>query len=475
MLFYEPLFLFIFFPTFYLLYLLGERRYWMRGAVILLGSIAFYEWSDPLFPMLVLGSAVIDWIIAGRIGRTERGARSAKLLLTLGVLLNLALLIHFKYTHFMIENLNVALAGFGVAAIQNPAIALPVGVSFVVFEKITYLVDVYRRVSRPARNLFTYLTYVFFFPKLLAGPIIKYHEIESQMARLPRANFDDFSAGLLRFMLGVVKKTILADTLARGADMVFAAPSGTLGFAEAWWGIFFFTFQIYFDFSAYSDMAIGLARMLGFRLLENFNMPYISCSITEFWRRWHISLSTWIREYLYLPLGGNRVRPARRYLNLWICFLASGLWHGAAWTYIAWGAYNGLFLVLDKLILLRVLARMPRWAANLFTFAVVVAGWIVFRATSLQQAGEFFATMLQPGLVSGRAHIFITPDMKTAALLAGFICVLPRLPGFDRLRAWVLDREWRALTLQTGISLLFVIAVVKAIADPFTPFLYFRF
>ncbi|MBV8577571.1 MAG: hypothetical protein JOZ58_21350, partial [Acetobacteraceae bacterium] len=250
MLFYEPLFLFIFFPTFYLLYLLGERRYWMRGAVILLGSIAFYEWSDPLFPMLVLGSAVIDWIIAGRIGRTERGARSAKLLLTLGVLLNLALLIHFKYTHFMIENLNVALAGFGVAAIQNPAIALPVGVSFVVFEKITYLVDVYRRVSRPARNLFTYLTYVFFFPKLLAGPIIKYHEIESQMARLPRANFDDFSAGLLRFMLGVVKKTILADTLARGADMVFAAPSGTLGFAEAWWGIFFFTFQIYFDFSA---------------------------------------------------------------------------------------------------------------------------------------------------------------------------------------------------------------------------------
>ena len=192
--------------------------------------------------------------------------------------------------------------------------------------------------------------------------------------------------------------------------MVFAAPSGTIGFAEAWWGIIFFTFQIYFDFSAYSDMAIGLARMLGFRLFENFNMPYIACSITEFWRRWHISLSTWIREYLYVPLGGNRVKPSRRYLNLWLCFLASGLWHGAAWTYIAWGAYNGLFLVLEKLFLLRFLDRLPRWTANLFTFAVVMVGWTVFRAHSLPQAGEFFAAMAQPGLASGKAPIFITPD-----------------------------------------------------------------
>ena len=306
MLFYEPLFLFVFFPTFYLLYLLGERRYWLRGGIILLGSFAFYEWSDPLFPLLVLGSAVIDWVIAGRMDRMERGSLSAKLLLALGVVLNLALLVHFKYTHFLIDNLNVVLSGFSVAALQNPLIALPVGVSFVVFEKITYLVDVYRRVSRPARNLFTYLIYVFFFPKLLAGPIIKYHEIEAQLMRLPKANFDDFSAGLLRFMLGVVKKTIIADTLARGADMIFAAPSGTIGFAEAWWGMIFFTFQIYFDFSAYSDMAIGLARMLGFRLFENFNMPYIACSITEFWRRWHISLSTWIRE---VPVRAARRQP----------------------------------------------------------------------------------------------------------------------------------------------------------------------
>src|SRR5271166_2276274 len=374
MLFYEPLFLFVFLPTVYLLYLLVERRYWLRGGVILLASIAFYEWSDPLFPLIVLASSAIDWGIGGRLARVPEGSRQARLLLALGVILNLALLVHFKYTHFLLDNLNVAFDGFGVAQIANPTIALPVGVSFVVFEKITYLVDIHRRISQPARNLFRYLIYVFFFPKLLAGPIIKYHEIEAQLIRLPNANFDDFSAGLLRFMLGVVKKTLIADTLARGADVIFASAPDGIGFTQAWLGVIFFTFQIYFDFSGYSDMAIGLARMFGFRLFENFNMPYISCSMTEFWRRWRISLSTWIREYLYIPLGGNRAGPGRRYLNLWLCFLASGLWHGAAWTYVVWGAYNGLFLVLDKLFLLRVLDRMPRLLANAITFMIVVVG-----------------------------------------------------------------------------------------------------
>ena len=408
--------------------------------------------------------------------RMERGSRRAKLLLALGVVLNLALLVHFKYTHFFIDNLNVVLSGFSVAAIQNPLIALPVGVSFVVFEKITYLVDVYRRVSRPARNLFKYLIYVFFFPKLLAGPIIKYHEIEAQLMRLPKANFDDFSAGLLRFMLGVVKKTIIADTLARGADMIFAAPSGTIGFAEAWWGIIFFTFQIYFDFSAYSDMAIGLARMLGFRLFENFNMPYIACSITEFWRRWHISLSTWIREYMYVPLGGNRVKPSRRYLNLWLCFLASGLWHGAAWTYIAWGAYNGLFLVLEKLFLLRFLDRLPPLDRQ-FVHLRRRDGGLDRVPRSFAAAGGRVLRgdgPTRPRLGQG-PDLHHTGHMTIAAAIAAFVCVVPRLPGFDRLRDWVANGPARGIAVQTALSLLFVVAVGKAVADPFTPFLYFRF
>lgn len=475
MLFYEPLFLFIFLPTFYLLYLAGERRYGLRLTVILLGSFVFYEWSDPIFPLLVVLSALLDWLIGRFIGRMRRGAPSARWLLACGILLNLALLVHFKYTHFLLDNLNAVLTGFSWQAIENPAIALPVGVSFVVFEKITYLVDIYRRVSLPARSILNYLTYVFFFPKLLAGPIIKYHEIDQQMARLPKANPDDFSAGMLRFMLGVVKKTILADTLAKGADMMFAAPAGTVGFGQAWLGILLFTFQIYFDFSAYSDMAIGLARMLGFRLLENFNMPYISCSITEFWRRWHISLSTWIREYLYVPLGGNRAGKARQYLNLWLCFLASGLWHGAAWTYVAWGAYNGLFLVLDKLFLLRALNRLPRLLANAVTFLVVVIGWTIFRANSMTQAGGLLAAMSSPGRPSTNSGVWFSPDIMWALFVSAAVCATPRLPGFRALRARIETGGGLAVAAQTGIALLFVIAVGKAVADPFSPFLYFRF
>ena len=276
-------------------------------------------------------------------------------------------------------------------------------------------------------------------------------------------------------MLGVVKKTVLADTLAAGADMTFAADPARLGFADAWWGVLFFTFQIYIDFSAYSDMAIGLARMFGFRLNENFNQPYIACSITEFWRRWHISLSTWIREYLYIPLGGNRVAPWRRYANLWVCFLASGLWHGAAWTYVAWGAYNGLFLVLERLFLLRWLDRMPRLAANALTFAVTVAGWLLFRAGSLGQAGGMAAAMLQPGRPGLVAGLYRTPPMLAAAGAALLISFLPRVPGFDRLGGNVAAAPAGRAALDLALSLLFVFALAKALADPFKPFLYFRF
>ena len=475
MLFYEPLFLFVFFPTFYLIYLLAERRARARLVVILVASVLFYFWSEPLFVPVVFASALLDYLLGRRIARLPQGSAAAKALLAIGVLANLGILFHYKYTRFLIENLNGVLHGLSAAPLSIPDIILPIGVSFIVFEKITYVVDIHRRVSRPAPRFSTYLLYVFFFPKLLAGPIIKYHEMEAQLAALPAARWDDISTGFLRFMLGVVKKTLIADTVALGADRVFAADPRAIGFSDAWLGVLFFTFQIYFDFSAYSDMAIGIARMLGFRLRENFNMPYLSCSMTEFWRRWHISLATWIRDYLYIPLGGNRVPVARRYLNLWICFLASGLWHGAAWPYIAWGAYNGLFLVLDKLFLLRVLNRMPPVLANLLTFLVVVVGWTIFRARSLGQAGAFFSAMLHPGLVGHAVGVFITPDITVAAALAGFICAVPRIPGYEWLRRVAFGSPGRTLATQTALALVFVLAVGKAVADPFTPFLYFRF
>ncbi|MEJ1978913.1 MAG: MBOAT family protein [Acetobacteraceae bacterium] len=398
MLFTEPLFLFIFLPAVFGLWLsLPGLRLWL----LLAASLVFYAWGEPRFVPVVIASALLDYALAQRIAR---GARWA---LPLGVAANLAVLVYYKYMGFLGATLSLTV----------PAVALPIGVSFVVFEKITYLVDVARGLSPAAAGFGRYLAYVMFFPKLLAGPIIKYHEIEAQFRSPRHARVFD---GFARFMLGVIKKVLLADVLGTGADAVFAMPPGTVGFVNAWAGVLLFTLQIYLDFSAYSDMAIGLARMFGFDLRENFNRPYISCSITEFWRRWHISLSTWIREYLYIPLGGNRVGAMRRLLNLWICFFASGLWHGAAWTYVLWGAYHGVFLVLEKLFLLRLLDRLPRLAANALTLLVVMVGWTIFRTHSLGQLEAFLAAMVQPARAG--AGLFWQNDVRVAACVGVVIC-----------------------------------------------------
>jgi len=471
MLFYEPLFLFVFFPTLYLLYIAVGGRARTRFAVLLVASLFFYLWSEPLFVPIVLISCVLDYAL----GRGIASGTNARALLTLGILANLGILFRYKYTGFLVDNLDTLLVAGGMSPVHVGQVALPIGVSFIVFEKITYLVDIHRGRSRPAPNLSTYLLYVFFFPKLLAGPIIKYHEMDAQLVHMPRVASMDIVDGFGRFMLGVVKKTLLADTLSAGADNAFTTDLRLIGFGDAWWGVVFFTFQIYFDFSAYSDMAIGIARMLGFRLRENFDMPYISCSITEFWRRWHISLSTWIREYLYIPLGGNRVEPARQYLNLWVCFLASGLWHGAAWTYVLWGAYNGLFLMLDRLFLLRVLDRLPRLAANAITFLITMVGWTIFRANSLAQAETFLGAMARPGLASRADTIWLRGDIVTAAIVAAAICATPRLPGFAACHAALARQPARWTVVQMAVALLFVCAVGKAVTDPFKPFLYFRF
>ena len=471
MLFYEPLFLFLFFPIVLTAFLLAQRRAGLRAWVLLAASVFFYLWSEPLFVPVVLATCWAEYGLSKRINAGDRG----RLWLTLGVLMNAGVLVYYKYTGFAVDNLDVLLVRAGLRPWHIGQIALPIGVSFIVFEKITYLIDIHRGRSSPAPSFARYLLYVFLFPKLLAGPIIKYHELEAQIVASGRIRPGDLAVGFRRFMLGVVKKTILADTLAGGADAIFSANMATLSFTDAWWGVLFFTFQIYIDFSAYSDMAIGLARMFGFRLNENFNKPYISCSITEFWRRWHISLSTWIRDYLYIPLGGNRVAPWRRYANLWICFLASGLWHGAAWTYVAWGAYNGFFLVAERLFLARVLDRMPRLAANSVTFLVTVVGWTVFRAASLGQAGHFLRVMTDFGSYAAPATVWRTTPMLTATGAAALISFLPRVPGFDRTALWVMATPPGRFAVELVLSLLFVFALAKALAEPFKPFLYFRF
>lgn len=508
MLFYEPLFLFLFGPAVYLLYLFFGAARSRRALILLAASVVFYAWSEPVFVFIVFGSVALDLYVAQRIAassdslilRSERssclegggslspsrfetrpsnapqheGDKERARWLALGVVGNLAILVYYKYTGFLALNLDALLKALTLPGINIPQIALPIGVSFIVFEKITYLVDVYRGVTAPARGPLLYGLYVFFFPKLLAGPIIKYHDIARQFEAMPHADLDDFVLGFSRFMLGVVKKLLLADTLASGADMIFARDVGTLGFAEAWAAVIFFTFQIYFDFSGYSDMAIGLARMFGFRLLENFNMPYVATSITDFWRRWHMSLTSWIREYLYFPLGGNRRGEARTYFNLWICFFASGIWHGAAWTYVAWGAYNGVFLVLDRLFLVERLKRLPDWLANLVTFFIVMIGWTLFRATSFPQAGALLSLMARPW-AQASAPVAIPQEYIVIALISAAICVAQRVAlyfeGFD----WTVAARRYALASNSALSILFVAALAKGLADPFKPFIYFRF
>ncbi len=472
MLFYEPLFLFLFFPAVMAAFLIARRRAGPRAWVLLIASLLFYLWSQPLFVPVVLATCVTDFALGRVIGGHGRHARAA---MVLGIIINLAVLIIYKYANFGADNLNLLLAWGHLPPVQIPGIALPVGVSFITFEKISYLVDIWRRRSRPAPDFPTYLLYVFLFPKLLAGPIIKYHELEAQLLEHGHAEAGDLATGFARFILGVVKKTMIANTLSGGADMIFNANVTTLGFADAWWGVLFFTFQIYIDFSAYSDMAIGLARMFGFRLNENFNSPYIARSITEFWRRWHISFTTWVRDYLYIPLGGNRVPVWRRYANLWVCFLLSGLWHGAAWHFVAWGAYNGVFLVLERMFLLRLLGKMPALMSTAFTFFITCAGWTLFRATSLAQAGAFFRIMAQTDLPSHAMEVYRTPPMLAALAAAAAMSFIPALPGYEVVKQQILTAPAGRFALNSALSLALVLALAKALADPFQPFLYFRF
>jgi alginate O-acetyltransferase complex protein AlgI len=469
MLFYSPLFLFIFLPLALATYTIA-RPAW-RGLTLLLWSGLFYAWGEPKFFGIALISAGLDFWICRQMFRQSHPS-SAKVYLTLGIALNLLLLAYFKYYNFFLESLSGFLVTLGSAPFAFPKIALPIGVSFIVFEKITYLVDVYRGVGKPATSLAQYWLYVFLFPKLLAGPIVKYHDVELQLNR-PEQSSEVFFQGICRFILGLAKKILLADTLSEVADTVFAMPLDQLGFYSAWLGAICFSLQIYLDFSAYSDMAIGLGRMFGFRLMENFNSPYIAANFTEFWRRWHISLSTWIREYLYIPLGGNRQGAIRTYLNLWLCFLASGLWHGASWTFVIWGAYHGLFLALDKLFWLRWTAKWPRLLNVALTVIFVMVGWLIFRANSLAQVSCFLQVMLMPNVAGFPLPVTTYQDIAIAAGL--LISFAPLLPIYQTvLRRWR-NRPLHLVWEHSFLMLVGVLAIAKAVTTTFSPFLYFRF
>lgn len=400
-------------------------------------------------------------------------------MLLLSVTVNLGLLVYFKYSNFFVENINAVLSSVGVGEIPWVKLVLPIGISFYTFETLTYVVDVYRRVHKPLKNFWDYQLYIILFPKLIAGPIIRYHEISDQITNRDKYDtIDDKLLGFYRFIIGLAKKVLLANVMGQYVADIDYFKAEQLSSGLAWAGALAYTLQIYFDFSGYSDMAIGIGRMLGFKFPENFNNPYTSSSITEFWRRWHITLGSWMRNYLYIPLGGNKVSAGRMYFNLWLVFLASGLWHGASWSFIVWGAYHGTFLVIERLFLGKWLEKLPGVVSNLYCFFIVLIGWVFFRIETLSEAMTYLHRMFVWN--AGVKDFYASRETIFIGVLCIFFAVIIR---YNKVMRSVGHSIYDSATLSfrkhlawTSIGVvLFVLSIASIAGSSFNPFIYFRF
>jgi alginate O-acetyltransferase complex protein AlgI len=484
MVFSSLVFLYLFLPLTLLLYFAAGRRW--RNGVLLLVSLLFYAWGETGYVLLMLVSVLANWLFGLLIEREKARGKSGKGALAAGIIVNLLPLLFFKYSNFLIDNLNAFLPIPGVHPIELAPVHLPIGISFYTFQAISYLVDLYRREVEVQRNPINLSLYIALFPQLIAGPIVRYHDIARRIISR-RTSLEDFSSGILRFTAGLGKKVLIANSVGAVADHIFSLPPSVLPAYLAWLGIISYTLQIYYDFSGYSDMAIGLGRMFGFHFQENFLYPYSSRSVQEFWRRWHISLSTWFRDYLYIPLGGNRKGTVRTYLNLLIVFFLCGLWHGAGWGFVIWGLYHGLFLVLERGAAGKISGSIPRVIQHSYTLLVIMIGWIFFRAetpgAALGYLGALFHSSTLPYLDS---ELFLA--VNTQFFLALFAGIIFSVPVFPRLRKKLLAQkflgkvqgpEQLALVfspvLLIWMTLIFFFSSTELISGTHNPFLYFRF
>lgn len=390
MLFSFMIFLWFFLPLVFCSYYLIDKRF--KNILLLISSIIFYAWGGVSYSLIMLSSIIINYIFALLIDKAieDNNLKNKKIYLALCIIINLSILGYFKYTNFIISIIN-SLSQNKIIELTN--IVLPIGISFYTFQALSYVIDVYRGHNKAQKNIFNLALYISFFPQLIAGPIVKYHDIENQILNR-NESLENIFYGIKRFIYGLSKKVILANMFALSCDEILKQPTDELGTALVWCASVLYTLQIYYDFSGYSDMAIGLGRMFGFNFLENFNYPYISKSIKEFWRRWHISLSTWFKEYLYIPLGGNRKRKLFTYINLLIVFFATGLWHGASYNFILWGLFHGFFLVIERIFLGKLLEKNKlKFINHIYVIFVFVIGWVLFRADDLKHAFELYKLM----------------------------------------------------------------------------------
>ena len=478
MVFSSIVFLFYFLPLFLAAFLLSG----FSKNTLLLFSMVFYAWGEPIFLPLILTMIALNFWLGRAIERGHDKGR-ARFWVTIGIVVNLLPLGIFKYGTFLVHALlgvagSVAAKRFGVSPDQFVAnnIPLPLGISFYTFHSLSYLIDVYRKDVRAERSIRDLAVYISMFPQLIAGPIIRYKTIAGELHE-PLVSADRFALGIRYFVIGLSQKVLIANTVATSADAVFALPPDQLSTPLAWLGVICYTLQIYFDFGGYSNMAIGLGLMIGFTFPINFNYPYISKSMTEFWRRWHISLSSWFRDYLYVPLGGNRLLPWRTYLNLWIVFLLCGLWHGAAWNFVVWGAAHGCFLVLERAGFGRTLERVHPIFRHAYVLLAVMATWVLFRADTLGAAVHYLGAMIGFGVSSPAVpplHRFLGLDV-VLAVVAGIVA---SGPAGDRLLTYlgsILRFGEIRLGQLAGLVVLFGLVALSLAGGAYNPFIYFRF
>lgn len=458
-------FIFLFMPLFFIIYLLFKNIK-IKNIILLVFSLFFYAWGESIYVFLMLGCIVINYLMAIIIEKQK----NSKIYLVLTVTIDILILCGFKYTDFLIDTFNFIFN----TNIKNLNIPLPIGISFFMFQIISYVVDVYKKEVKAQRNLLFLGAYVSAFPQLIAGPIVRYQTIDKELTDRS-ISIDDFAVGIRRFIIGLFKKVVLANNVGYVCNSILRTNASDFGFIGAWLGVICYTLQIYFDFSGYSDMAIGLGRMMGFHFLENFNYPYIASSITDFWRRWHISLSTFFRDYVYIPLGGNRVHFKRWIVNISVVWLLTGLWHGASWNFVLWGVYYGLLLVIEKLYLIKYIKNWNRVWQSAYTMFFVIIGWAIFRIEDITKLIDCIKAMFFYYSIGSIDYFTYIQVFQIKYIVIFIISILAVTPVFKYITAKIEKLKYAQTLEDIILIIMFIISILFLIVSDYNPFIYFRF
>jgi alginate O-acetyltransferase complex protein AlgI len=463
----------MFLPIVLLLYLVTKKE--LHNPILLIASIIFYAWGEPKYLAIMLLTILVNWLGAILIDKEKsKNGKFAKLYLVSTIVINLGFLIYFKYFNFLIDNCN-HLFNTDITPLK---IIMPIGISFYTFQALSYVIDVFRGECKVQKDIYKLALYICLFPQLIAGPIVKYHDIAEQIDSR-EVNFEKVDLGVKRFIIGLSKKMLIANTMGAIADKIFCQEPNTFTHAIAWLGSIAYTFQLYFDFSGYSDMAIGLGLIFGFKFMENFNYPYISKSITEFWRRWHISLSTWFKQYVYISLGGNRVGKIKTLRNLGIVFLLTGIWHGAAWNFVVWGLWHGFFIILEKIINIKEFEqKYTNWwvkaLQHIYCIFVFLIGWVFFRADKMSYGWKYVMNMF--GILKVRhdeiihTTAYYVDKLEILIFIVAILCSIPLFKGMLEVKP-----KWAKALVNIWLIILFILSTAAIAANTYNPFIYFRF